>query len=180
MIERLTKADIPVVYEIYCWYVYNSDAIFDLEPEPIYHFESRLLSLMHTCPVLVAKHEGSVIGYAYYHPAFGKQAYEYDVELTIYFRPGPHYGMAAAMYAELEKIARKQNIRWMIACITDTNRESIEFHKKHGFALSGALPDSGLKNGRWLGVVWYTKSLHSPQEYLEKDLRFIPFSKAVR
>lgn len=42
---------------------------------------------------------------------------------------------------------------------TDSNEESIAFHKKYGFTMYGALPSCGMKFDVWHGVVWLCKRL---------------------
>ena len=97
------------------------------------------------------------------HPAFSKEAYKYCVELTIYFKEGKHYGLPSKMLDQLETDCRKLNMRWIISCITDSNEESIAFHKKHGFTMYGALPSCGMKFDVWHGVVWLCKNLSEDQ-----------------
>lgn len=180
MIRLARPEDYPAIYEIYRWYVLHSDAIFDLEPAGPEAFYEMLEGIRKNYPLYAAFYQGELIGYGYTHACFSKEAYAFDVELTIYFRQGPHHGLVKPLYEALEEASRKQNIRWMISCITDTNTQSIALHEKLGFEQTGALPACGLKNGKWLGVVWYCRQLHDPQEYLEKDLRFVPFPERIR
>lgn len=179
MIERAKIRDYSAIYDIYCWYVKNSDAIFDLMPKSEKDFCCELYELQKRFPIFVAKHEGEIIGYAYAHPAFSKEAYQFDVELTIYFKDGPHYGLALPLYEVLEDALSKQHIRYIISCITDSNKESIEFHKKLGYSFSGKLEKCGLKNGKWLGVEWYVKAITPANEYLERNLKFVPYGEIV-
>jgi L-amino acid N-acyltransferase YncA len=180
MIRPAALEDLHAIYDIYVYYVLNSNAIFDLKPESEEAFCAHLKELLGIYPFFVAEHEGQIIGYAYCHPAFSKEAYQYDVELTIYFKPGKHYGLAKKLYEAIEDACYKQNIRWIISCITDTNEASIDFHKHFGFEYYGRLPQSGIKFGKWHGVVWYCKQIHKANEYLIEDLAFIPFSKTLK
>lgn len=63
------------------------------------------------------------------------------------------------MLQRLEEDLQKQNIRWMISCITQANRASVAFHERHGFSFLGRLPHAGYKNHCWYDVVWYGKDL---------------------
>lgn len=168
MIVPVQPEDFRAIYEIYTWYVEHSTAIFDLEPLPWEDFQKQLAYIARHFPFYAAFHENQLIGYAYVHAAFTKKAYEHDVELTIYFRPGPHYGLAAPLYQRLEEECRKRKVRWIIACITDSNMESIHFHEKMGFVYHGFLPDSGLKFGQWHGVEWYCRAITPACEYLKE------------
>ena len=158
-IRPFEPCDIDAIYEIYVDYVRNSTAIFDLEPMPYKDLKAQLLSINDEYPFFVALHKGELIGYAYVHPAFSKEAYRYCVESTIYFRKGNHFGMALPLLKKVEAACCQKGYKWIIACITDTNKESLAFHLKNGYKETGRLPECGYKWGRWHGVIWLCKDL---------------------
>lgn len=163
-IRLFQEKDLAKIYEIYKYYVENSDAIFDVTPMNYDTFSKDILETSKEYPFYVAVHDDNVIGFAYVHKAFYKEAYRYCVELTIYFVQGNHYGLASPLLTTLEKACNERNIRWIISCITDTNVESISFHKKHGYRKTGQLPNCGLKCDTWKGVVWLCKDLYFKDE----------------
>ena len=149
-LRLLQEKDLESMYPIYVHYVKTSIAIFDLVPDSFDVFKEHMMEISKTNPFYVALNDDVLIGYGYVHPAFSKEAYKYCVELTIYFKEGKHYGLPSKMLDQLETDCRKLNMRWIISCITDSNEESIAFHKKHGFTMYGALPVSYTHLGRHL------------------------------
>lgn len=162
-LRLLQEKDLESIYPIYVHYVKKSTAIFDLVPDSFDVFKEHMVEISKTNPFYVALNDDVLIGYGYVHPAFSKEAYKYCVELTIYFKEGKHYGLPSKMLDQLETDCRKLNMRWIISCITDSNEESIAFHKKHGFTMYGALPSCGMKFDVWHGVVWLCKNLSEDQ-----------------
>lgn len=158
-IRPFQKSDIESIYPIYVYYVKNSTALFDLKPMDFKSFESVVLEVAKKYPFYVAIAQKEIIGYAYVHETFSKEAYRYCVELTIYFKQGNHHGLAKPLLEKVEQGCLEKNIRWIIACITDSNKESIAFHKTNGYMYRGSLPECGLKNDAWHGVVWLCKDL---------------------
>ncbi|TGY65278.1 GNAT family N-acetyltransferase [Dubosiella muris] len=173
MIRIAQVEDIPAIYEIYCFYVEHGEALFDLRPQPFEAFQRMWKQQLAMYPAVVAERDGSVIGYAAAHPAFSKDAYQFCMELSIYFMPGDHFGLAGPLYEALERFLIVQGCRWIVACITETNEASLRFHEARGFVWSGALPACGHKHGGWHGVVWYRKELNADPK------RWIPFSEVI-
>jgi len=48
-------------------------------------------------------------------------------------------------------------IKTLLASISSRNKESIAFHKKHGFIECGRFKDIGRKRGKPFDVVWMQK-----------------------
>lgn len=163
MIRLFRDEDLSAVYEIYRYYVLYSSAIFDIVPQSEEEFGQGLSCLAQDMPVFVSEVEGELIGYGYIHPAFSKQAYEFDFELTIYFRPGRHYGQPRRMLGLLESAAVQMHGVWLISCITADNRASIAFHQRNGFVFQGEMKQAGLKNGVWHGICWFGKQISRPE-----------------
>lgn len=159
MIREYQPQDLPVLYDIYRYYVNTTPYNFDLEPMSYGSYERQINEIANQYPFFVACHEDRVIGYAYVHPAFSKKAYRYCMEVTIYFKEGPHYQMADPLLETLEMACREKGYRWLISCITDSNQASIDFHARHDYILMGSLPECGQKNDQWHGVVWMNKDL---------------------
>lgn len=159
-IRLMQKQDQPLMHTIYSWYVENTPWNLDWTPESQEDFSRRIEKIEKDWPVYCAMDgQGNIMGYGYAHQVLEKQAYEHVAELTMYFREGPHFGLPAEMLQKLEEDLKKQNIRWMISCITQANRASVAFHDRHGFSFLGRLPHAGYKNHCWYDVVWYGKDL---------------------
>lgn len=160
-IRLFDSMDVESIYDIYAYYVKNSTAIFDLAPMDKEVFKNKMLDTSEEYPFYVAEHDGELIGYAYVHKAFTKEAYRFCVELSIYFKKGNHYGMADALLKKVEEACIQKGYKWIIACITDTNTTSINFHLKHGYVKTGSLQNCGYKWNQWHGVNWLCKDLIS-------------------
>ena len=102
-IRLFDSMDVESIYDIYAYYVKNSTAIFDLAPMDKEVFKNKMLDTSEEYPFYVAEHDGELIGYAYVHKAFAKEAYRFCVELSIYFKKGNHYGMADALLKKVEE-----------------------------------------------------------------------------
>ena len=61
------------------------------------------------------------------------------------------------MLKRLISDARKMKIKTLLASISSRNKESIAFHKKHGFIECGRFKDIGRKRGKLFDVVWMQK-----------------------
>ena len=161
MIASVSQKDWDAIYDIYSFYVENSTAIFDIKPMEKIAFIEKMEGLSNSYPFYVAKVENEVIGYVYGQPAFSKEAYKYCVEISIYFKKGNHYGLARPLMDTWIDACKEKGFRWIIACITDTNTSSINFHQTFGFQKSGKLPHCGYKMDQWNGVVWMVRDLQN-------------------
>ena len=69
-------------------------------------------------------------------------------------------GVGLALLNALVAAAEIAGYRQMVAVIGDSaNAGSIALHRRHGFALVGALRNVGFKHGRWLDTVILQRTL---------------------
>lgn len=174
MIRPVQESDWESIYQINNWYILNSSANFCWQPDKYSDFVQNQKAIASQYPYYVAEYDNQIIGFGFAHAAFGRISYQFDAELTIYFRPGNHYGMAGEMLERICNDLKAQNIHWLIGCITKSNETSIRFHQKHGFVFQGELPQAGWKDGKFHSVVWYGKELLPESYYFEQERRFIP------
>lgn len=173
-IRLFDPSDIEAIYDIYTYYVKNSTAIFDIVPKEKDEFRAEMFDISKEYPFFVAEHDDELIGYAYVHKAFAKEAYRFCVELSIYFKKGNHYGMADTLLKKVEEACIQKKFKWIISCITDTNEKSINFHLKHGYVKTGSLPNCGYKWDEWHGVLWFCKDLmYKKASYYKADSAII-------
>lgn len=144
--------DLEAMRAIYNYYITHSNACLAWQPHTQEEFEKDLLETGKDYPVLAAVKDGKVIGFGYASRWLAKEAYQFAAELTIYFQPGNHYGLAKSLLQELEQQLKEQNIRWMISCTTASNHESLRFQKDNGFQEFGRLKEAGWKEGEWSDV----------------------------
>ena len=83
MIRNVQLTDIPAILNIYAPYVVHTAITFDLEVPSQAEMEERVLSIMKDYPFLVVEEEGIILGYAYGHVFYPKEAYFKSVEVTI-------------------------------------------------------------------------------------------------
>lgn len=180
MIRPVCLQDWPAVYAIYRWYVENTNWNFEWEPQSLAAFVQSQQAFLQDYPYYVAEHAGKIIGYGLAHAAFSRISYQFDAELTIYFQPGPHYGLPRLMLEQICDDLRRQNVHWLIGCITAENDVSIRFHKNNGFVFQGELPQAGWKNGAFHGVVWYGREICPASWYTSAPRRFIPYTQLTQ
>ena len=84
-----------------------------------------------------------------------KEAYRWDVELTIYADPA-HIGVGIGkelMAVCLEKL-REMGYLNAYSCITLPNERSVGLHRRFGFEDLGIFQKTGYKLGKWHDVIW--------------------------
>lgn len=175
MIRNAVPEDFPAIYEIYRYWVDNSVWNLSWTPDSYGKFVSGIEENT-DFPFLVSETEEGIIGYGTAHHYVMRDGYFSDAELTIYFRPGCHYGEPARMLDALCDILCSQNIRLLIGCITASNEASIRFHQKHGFAEYGRLHDAAFKDGMFVDVVWMAKKIREIEADRMPQSPFIPYS----
>ena len=159
-IRAATEKDIPAMLAIYAPYVENTTWSFEYDVPCSKTFTRRFYEHIDQFPWLVWEEEGTVLGYAYAGAPFGRAAYRWDAESSIYLAPQAQgRGVGRALYAALEQILIRQGYRNLYAIITAENTGSLEFHRKVGFEPMALFPDCGYKHGKWLGVAWLRKQL---------------------
>lgn len=162
---RIARAgDAPALLEIYAPYVLETTVTFEEEVPTGRDFCSRISYTLEKYPYLVAESAGRIVGYAYAGEYKGRAAYDWSVEATVYVAQGCEgRGIGGALYGELERYLRLQNVVNLTACITAENEGSIAFHRHCGYEMEGIFAHLGFKFGRWLDVAWMQKSLSSPE-----------------
>lgn len=116
----------------------------------------------------MAEKDGKVLGYAYAHEFYGRAAYGWSVESSIYVdKDERKLGIGRKLYDAMEAALREMGILNINACIAVPRTEddpyltngSVAFHKRLGYQMVGTFHQSGYKFGRWYDVVWMEKML---------------------
>lgn len=175
--------DAEAVRGIYAPYVMNTAVTFDYEVPDAAEFGSRIANTLKSYPYLVAVENGRVVGYTYAAQFRHKAAYQHDVEVSIYLdKDRRREGIGRQLYRELEKRLLRQNVFLLYGCITATDRtddehltrDSIHFHEKMGYKLTGRHNLCGYKFGKWYDALWMEKVIAERPEQAEP---FIPLSE---
>jgi L-amino acid N-acyltransferase YncA len=157
---ELREEHLPVVREIYDFYVQNSTATFHTGSVSI----SDLREFMHIGHALYKSYiitcDGEVNGYAYLTQFKRREAYDRTAEITVYLRSGAtSKGLGITALLFLEKKAIELGIKVLIATISGSNKHSIHVFEKVGYFCCGHFREVGEKFGTILDVFTYEKIL---------------------
>ncbi len=145
-------ADAPRLVEIYAPYVADTAVTFAtvaLTEEDFLH------KMQDVFPFLVCEENGRVLGYAYAAAFRAKEAYRWDVELSIYVDAEAHRrGVGSKLMGGLLALLRAQGYKSAYSCITLPNEPSLCLHQRFGFAQVGLFENAGYKLGKWRSVAW--------------------------
>ena len=159
---------------IYRYYVEHTAITFEYEAPDAAEMNARREAVLTHYPYLVAEREGEVLGYAYAHAFYGRAAYAWSVESSIYLEKDARgMGLGRRLYDALEETLREMGILNINACIAvprgDTDPyltdASIAFHRHLGYQMVGTFHQSGYKFGRWYDVAWMEKMLGGHPEH---------------
>lgn len=105
-------------------------------------------------PILVAEFDSEVIGFGTYGTFREKIGYQFTVEHSIYVSES-HIGKGVGklVLSHLISTAKTDGYHVMIGAIDAENKDSIAFHEKFGFTISGTISEVGFKFDRWLDLV---------------------------
>jgi phosphinothricin acetyltransferase len=158
---------------IYRPYVEGTAITFEYEVPTTDEFRSRISHTLERYPYLVAtdrEDPGRILGYAYAGMYYGRAAYAWSAETSIYVdRAQRAKGIGRALYAGLEEKLSQMGIQNMYACITALPEDrtedpylgdaSIRFHERLGYALCARFARCGYKFGQWYDVVWMERMI---------------------
>lgn len=161
IIRPAQPADLPAILEIYNEAVVATTASWAIEPVTLADRQAwlaRQSAADH--PVLTVEEDGCVVGFASYGPFRPQGGYAQTVEHSIYIKSGHRAaGLGRLLLGTLIDSARSNGVHAMVGVIDGANAESVAFHERMGFQVSGRLPEVGRKFGRWLDVVFVTRIL---------------------
>ena len=174
MTYRLASpADLPAMLEIYRPYVEHDTASFEYETPSPEEFAARFGRIAADFPWYVAEEEGVLAGYVYASRAFERAAYRWDADMSVYIAaPYQGRGVGQALYERLERDLARMGYVNAYALVTGENKASAAFHERMGYRLMAEMPGAGYKFGRWLGVLWYAKTLRDAPDPGPAPLRF--------
>lgn len=158
VIRPAVPDDAAAIAAIYAHYVRETAITFAKEAPTAGDYAARIAD--DRFPFLVAEESGCVSGFIYAAPFRVKEAYRWDVELTIYLAPGwQGRGIGKALMAQCLQILTKQGYLNAYSCITLPNERSIGLHRCFGFEELGVFKSTGYKLGKWHDVIWMGKVL---------------------
>ncbi len=156
MIRTIEEKDIPVILDLYNWYISNSIATFETEEISLEGFKQRVAFITEKYPWVILEENDKPVGYAYYSDFNSRQAYACTVDLAIYLDPNAcHHGYGKTLMKEMIDIARKSGYKNIISLVTAGNIASEKLHERFGFMKKATFEDIGYKHNQWLAVSYY-------------------------
>lgn len=153
-----SPADAPRLVEIYAPYVASTAVSFATTPPTEEDFLHKLTS---PYPFLVCEEGDRVLGYAYAGQYRVREAYRWNVELSIYVdESAQSRGVGRLLMTRLLDVLRVLGYQNAYSCITLPNEKSIGLHRALGFEQIGLFENAGYKLGRWHSVVWLRLQLN--------------------
>ena len=157
--KPLAENDIPIVKEIYDYFVLNSTATFHTIPvSPDYLKEMIPVDHPKYRSYLI-KVDNQICGYAYFAQYKNRPAYDRTAEVTIYLKQeyaGKGLGKAALQRLE-EDMVKAGEIKVIIAVLSADNAASIKLFEKAGYERCAHFKQVGEKFGKILDVLVYQK-----------------------
>ena len=159
-IRPAERRDAAACAALYNYYIVNTTVTMELEAVTEEAFARRIESVTAEFPWLVWEEDGEILGYGYLSRFHERAAYRFTCDLSLYVDRGARgRGIGAALLEALEKKAQELGFCHMISLITTENAPSAAFHEKHGFKKAGEIPDIAFKHRRWMGLMYYKKTL---------------------
>ena len=157
---EMNEEHLPVVLEIYDYYVQNSTATFHTGSVAIKDLKEFIFLNHSKYKSFLLLSENLVAGYAYLTQFKKREAYDRTAEITVYLKPGfTGKGLGSAALVFLESEALKAGIKVLIATISGSNRHSLYVFEKQGYFCCGQFKEVGEKFGEILDVYSYEKIL---------------------
>ncbi|MBQ8200228.1 MAG: N-acetyltransferase [Clostridia bacterium] len=170
-IRPAEAADASAVAAIYDYYVQHTAITFAAKAPSAAAFAAKIADERY--PFLIAEDAGQVSGFIYAASFREKEAFRWDVELTIYLLPGRvGCGTGRMLMEACLRILSAQGYLNAYSCITLPNERSIGLHKHLGFVELGVFPRTGYKLGRWHDVIWLGKTL-GQQNGIPAEIRLV-------
>lgn len=158
-IRTARQEDLLELLEIYNYEVEKGVATLDLTPRTVEEWQSWFdRHNVENHPLIVAKIDGSVAGYASLSSYREKEAFRSTVELSIYVAPAfRRRGVAGALMADIiEQAKADERTHTVVSVITAGNEASRKLHEKFGFEFCGTIREVGVKFGEYRDIENYS------------------------
>ena len=162
-IVHADRSHLEQIAAIYNAEIVSSPSTFDLEEQPIAHWERTLEAVVHDAGhfLLVAVDgDGTVLGFAKSGRFRDRAAYDMTCETSLYVAgPARGTGTGRALYGRLLELLEASPARLAVGVMTEPNPASRALHESLGFTLVGTFEGVGVKFGRAWDVSWYQRSV---------------------
>jgi phosphinothricin acetyltransferase len=160
-IDDAVEADVPDILAMYNDVIATSTAVYSELPVTLENrqewFRARVAQ---GYPVLVARDDTGVIGYATFGDFRAWPGYRFMVEHSVHIRADRRgQGIGTRLMQALLPRARALGKHVMIGGIDADNAASIRMHERLGFERSAHMKEVGRKFDRWLDLVFMQRKL---------------------
>ncbi|MEN3976678.1 N-acetyltransferase family protein [Emcibacter sp. SYSU 3D8] len=160
-IENALADDLPAIAVILNEAIENTTSVWYDEPRTRDWMDAWFeLKRLKGWPVLVARGEGRVLGYASYGEFRPHTGYRGTREHSVYVDGSVRgMGIGRMLLGTLIARARDNGVHILVGGIADENAASIALHRSLGFSEVARMPEVGQKFDRWLTLVLMQKIL---------------------
>jgi L-amino acid N-acyltransferase YncA len=155
IIEDASDSDLPAIVAIYNDAIATSTAVFSDRPVTVERQREWMDGRRKAGnPVIVARLDDAVVGFASYGEFRPWPGYRLTVEHSVYVLAGARrQGIGGQLVGELLERARQAGKHAVVAAVDADNGASLRMHEQLGFEQVGRLPEVARKFGRWLDLV---------------------------
>ena len=156
-----TEEDLAGLLAIYNEVIATSTAIYSCDPVTLEERQQWWRArTAQGYPVLIARDEQGVAGFATFGDFRAWPGYRFTVEHSVHVRAaGRGRGVGTLLVQALLARAAALGKHVMIAGVDAANAAAIRFHERLGFEKSGHLREVGYKFERWLDLVFLQRRL---------------------
>ncbi len=160
LIREVKEEDAQAMATLYNYYVTHTDLTFETEEITADIMLGRVKACLKKYNWLVMEEANTIIGFAYYKKFRLNTAYNHTVETAVYLnhtKTGKGYGKK--LYQKMIDDAKKNGFKELISGVLLPNEESVKLHETLGFHKAAHFEKVGTKNGKYIDVAFWQKSL---------------------
>lgn len=176
-----TTEDAAALRDIYRPYVEHTAITFEYHVPSVEAFAQRISHTLQRYPYIVVESEQHhLLGYAYLDSYYGRDAYNWVCETSIYLAPQAQgQGIGKQLYNLLEQFAQAQHFHKIYACVAFPSvpdqyltMNSMAFHQHIGFHQIGEFLNCGYKFNQWYHTAYLEKVI--PPMFMPTHTASIP------
>lgn len=160
-VRAASIGDAPALMDLRNWYIAHSVATFDEAPLSLQATQAWVSQFgMGPHRLLVAEHDGRLLGYCCSQPYRAHPAFAQTIETSIYVQPATgRRGVGSALYEALFQALSPQGLHRAVVGIALPNEASVRLHEKFGFRKVGVFSEYACKRGQRISSQWMERAL---------------------
>ncbi len=160
LIRPAIASDLPLLTEIYNYYILNTSIAFDTEPMTEDDYKPWFEKYSESGPyrLFVAELDGEMIGSAGSRQYRDHPAFIETVEFGIYLNlKAQGKGIGKKLYSALFQALKDEKVHLAVAGVALPNPASVALHKSMGFTEVGVFDQYAQKHGKYISSMWLQK-----------------------